>query len=129
MRNIILSIIGILIIISSVFVAQTLIDNKTKPKPVASKVVKTVLTDTVKNSTIDILIPANGRLTAKRRVELYAEVQGIFKSNNKLFKPGQKYQKGETLIRIDASEYYASVQSAKSNLYNSYQIEYFIVLI
>ena len=58
-------------------------------------------------------------LAAKQRVELYSEVQGIFKTGSKLFKPGQKFNKGETLIRIDASEYYASVQSAKSNLYNT----------
>ena len=119
MRNIIVSIIGVLFIIGSVFVAKTLIENKTKPKPVANKVVKTVFTDTVKNTTVNIIIPANGSLVAKRRVELYAEVQGVFKSGNKLFKPGQNFRKGESLIRIDASEYYASVQSAKSNLYNS----------
>ena len=57
-------------------------------------------------------------MTAKRRVELYSEVQGVFLSGNKLFRAGQEYRKGETLIRMDASEYYASVQSAKSNLYN-----------
>tara|TARA_R110002012_G_C11674678_1_gene613531 strand:+ start:2761 stop:3894 length:1134 start_codon:yes stop_codon:yes gene_type:complete len=119
MRNIILSILGVILIIGSFFIAKNLIDNKTKPKPVIEKVVKTVYTDTVKNTTIPILIPANGSLVAKRRVELYAEVQGVFKSGNKLFKPGQHYKKGETLIKIDASEYYASVQSAKSNLYNT----------
>lgn len=119
MRNIILSVIGILLIIGSFFIAKQLIANKTKPKPVATKVIKTVFVDTVKNSTISILIPANGSLVAKRRVELYAEVQGIFQFSNKLFKPGQTFSKGETLIRIDASEYYATVQSAKSNLYNS----------
>lgn len=119
MRNIILTIIGILLIAGSFFVAKKLIDNKTKPKPVANKIVKTVFTDTVKNTNVNIVIPANGSLVAKRRVELYAEVQGIFKPGNKLFKPGQNFRKGESLIRIDASEYYASVQSAKSNLYNS----------
>lgn len=55
---------------------------------------------------------------AKRRVELYAEVQGIFKNSSNLFKAGQEYKRGQTLISIDASEYYASVQSSKSNLYN-----------
>ncbi|WP_147676273.1 efflux RND transporter periplasmic adaptor subunit [Algibacter pacificus] len=118
MRNIILSGIGILLIIGSVFFAKTLIANKYKPKPVKAKVVKTVLTDTVVNKTISIVIPANGSLVAKRRVELYAEVQGVFKPSSKLFKPGQKYSKGQTLIGIDAAEYYASVQSEKSNLYN-----------
>ena len=119
MRNIILSVLGILLIIGSFLFARYLINNKTKPKPVAAKIVKTVFTDTILNTTVPIVIPANGSLVAKRRVELYSEVQGVFKSGNKLFKPGQEYSQGETLIRIDASEYYASVQSSKSNLYNS----------
>ncbi|WP_397361916.1 efflux RND transporter periplasmic adaptor subunit [Olleya sp. R77988] len=119
MRNIILSIIGLLLIVGSFFVAKQLIANKKKPKPVAAKVVKTVFTDTVQNTTIPIVIPAQGNLTAKQRVELYSEVQGVFRSGSKLFKPGQTYRKGQTLIRVDASEYYASVQSSKSNLYNS----------
>ena len=118
-RKIILSVLGVALIIGAFLFANYLIDNKNKPKPVVPKVVKTVLVDTVKNTTIPILISANGNLTAKERVELYSEVQGVFKSGTKLFKPGQKFNRGETLIRLDASEYYASVQSAKSDLYNS----------
>lgn len=119
MRNIILSILGIVLIIGSFFFAKQLIANKKKPKPVPEKVVKTVFTDTVQNGTVQIVIPANGSLVAKRRIELYAEVQGVFRTSGKLFKPGQEYRQGETLIRIDASEYYAGVQSSKSTLYNS----------
>ena len=119
MRKIILSVLGILLIVFSFLFAKKLIANKHKPKPVKEKIVKTVFIDTVLNRTVQIIIPANGSLVAKRRVELYAEVQGIFKSSNILFKPGQRYYKGQTLIKIDAAEYYASVQSSKSNLYNS----------
>lgn len=119
MRKIILSVLGISLIIFSFLFAKKLIANKNKPKPVKEKVVKTVFIDTVSNGTIQIIIPANGNLVAKRRIELYAEVQGIFKSSNILFKPGQTYYKGQTLIGIDATEYYASVQSAKSDLYNT----------
>ncbi|TJY37042.1 efflux RND transporter periplasmic adaptor subunit [Pontimicrobium aquaticum] len=118
MRNIILSIIGVVLIIGSILFAKKLIANKNKPRPVAPKVVKTVFIDTVQNTTISIVLPANGNLTAKQRVELYSEVQGIFRGSNKLFKPGQSYRRGEVLIKVDASEHYASVQSAKSNLYN-----------
>ncbi|GAB4155279.1 MAG: hypothetical protein Tsb0033_04320 [Winogradskyella sp.] len=118
-RKVILSALGLALIVGAVFLAKHLIDNKNKPKPVVPKVVKTVLVDTVQNTTVSVVISANGNLTAKERVELYSEVQGVFKSGSKLFKPGQKFTKGETLIRLDASEYYASVQSAKSNLYNS----------
>ncbi|MEC3905552.1 HlyD family efflux transporter periplasmic adaptor subunit [Tamlana sp. 2201CG12-4] len=119
MRKIILSVIGILLIVFSVLFAQKLIANKNKPKPIKEKVVKTVFTDTVTNGTVKIVIPANGSLVAKRRIELFAEVQGVFKPSNKLFRPGQKYGKGQALISMDASEYYAGVQSAKSNLYNT----------
>ncbi|MGK0254530.1 MAG: multidrug efflux pump subunit AcrA (membrane-fusion protein) [Mariniflexile sp.] len=119
MRKIILSVIGVLLIIASILLAKSLIANKNKPKPILEKVIKTVFTDTVENGIVQIKIPANGSLVATRRFEIYSEVQGIFKTGNVLFKPGQKYGLGESLIRIDASEYYASVQSSKSNLYNS----------
>ena len=118
MRKIILSIVGILLIIGAVFVAKKIVNSNQKPKIKASKVIKTVFVDTVQNKTIPITISANGNLMAKRRLELYSEVQGIFRGGAQLFKAGQKYDRGQTLIRIDASEYYASVQSAKSNLYN-----------
>lgn len=119
MRKIILSILGVLLIIAAIFISKSLVDNKNKPKPIAAKVIKTVFTDTVNNTTIPIVIAANGNLTAKQRVELYSEVQGIFRNGSYLFKAGQNYRKGQTLIRVDAAEYYASVQSSKSNLYNS----------
>lgn len=119
LRKIILSVIGVALIVGALFFANYLIKNKNKPKPVVPKVVKTVLVDTVKNESIPIVVSANGNLVAKQRVELYSEVQGIFKTGSKLFKPGQKFNKGEALIRMDASEYYATVQSAKSSLYNS----------
>jgi len=118
MRKIILAVLGVLIIVSAFFIAGTLINKKKRPRPVQEKVVKTVFTDTIKNGTVKIIIPANGSLLAKHRVELFSEVQGIFKSGVKLFKPGQKFTKGQTLIRIDAAEFYAGVQSAKSDLYN-----------
>jgi multidrug efflux pump subunit AcrA (membrane-fusion protein) len=119
MRNIILFFIGVIAIASAIFIGNKIANNKKKKRPVIEKVVKTVFTDTVNNGTVQIVIPANGNLVAKRRIELFSEVQGIFKTNRKLFRAGQKYAKGETLIRIDGSEFYANVQSAKSNLYNA----------
>ncbi len=119
MRKIIISVLaGVVIIGASIFGARFIVNSKKDRRPKPQKVVKTVFVDTVKNGAVPIIVPANGNLMAKRRVELYAEVQGVFRPGSKLFKTGQKYRGGEILIRIDASEYYASVQSAKSNLYN-----------
>lgn len=118
MRKLILSAIGVLIIIGAVFLAQRIVASKNKPKPKIEKVIKTVFAEKVQNGTVPIVVPANGTLIAKRRLELFSEVQGVFRGGSRLFKTGQEYRRGETIINIDASEYYASVQSAKSNLYN-----------
>ena len=109
---------GIFIIVGSIVAAKYIINNKKNRRPIPKKVVKTVFVDTVKNNIVPIIISANGNLVAKNRVELFSEVQGVFKTGSRLFKTGQEYKLGQTLIRIDDSEYYASVQSAKSNLYN-----------
>lgn len=118
MRKIIFTVLGILLIVVSFFLSKVIIDSKKTFKPKSEKVVKTVFTEVVENGTVPIVVSANGNLTAKQRVELYAEVQGVFKRGSKLFKEGQAFRQGETVISIDADEYAASVQSAKSNLFN-----------
>lgn len=117
-RKIVLALLGVLLILAAVYMANVIIESKFTPRPVPNKVVKTVFVDTVKNRDVAIVVPANGNLMAKQRMELFSEVQGVFLGGNNLFKPGQAYRNGQTIIRIDAAEYYASVQSAKSNLYN-----------
>ena len=118
MRKFALYIIGIVIIGIAIVVANIIIKNKTVPKPEIPKVVKLAFTEIARNETVPISIPSNGSLIAKNRLELFSEVQGVFISSAHDFKSGQHYTKGQTLIRLDASEYYASVQSSKSELYN-----------
>jgi multidrug efflux pump subunit AcrA (membrane-fusion protein) len=119
MRQIISVILGILLLIGGYFLMLFIINSKNNKRPTPKKVVKSVFVDQITNGTVPIIIPANGNLVAKRRVELYSEVQGIFRPGAKLFKPGQFYKEGQAFISIDNSEYKANVQSAKSNLYNS----------
>jgi len=119
MRKLIISAVaGGIIILASLYFAGMIAGSKDNRRAKSPKVVKTVFVDTVKNGTVPLIVPANGNLKAKRRVELYSEVQGVFRPGSKLFRTGQEYMAGQTLIRIDADEYYASVQSAKSSLYN-----------
>lgn len=117
-RNTILATLGIALVVVAYLGAQKIIANKKKAKPKVEKVVRTAIVKSVTNSNIPIKITANGSLMAKRRLEIYAEVQGIFEITNKLFKTGQSYNKGEKMIGIDSNEYYATVKSSKSNLYN-----------
>ncbi|MCB0372251.1 MAG: efflux RND transporter periplasmic adaptor subunit [Muricauda sp.] len=119
MRKLIISaVVGAIIILGSLYLAGVIAGSKDNRRPPSQKVVKTVFVDTVKNGTVSLVVPANGNLRAKKRVELYSEVQGVFRPGSKLFRPGQEYNTGQTLIRIDANEYLASVQSSKSTLYN-----------
>lgn len=118
MLKILRFLIGVVIIGLALLGAYLIVKNSNKPKPEIQKVVKTVFTETAQNSIVPIVIPANGNLIAKNRLELYAEVQGVFQNSAHDFKTGQAYKRGETLLGLDDSEYYASVQAAKSEFYN-----------
>lgn len=119
LRKIILSILGILLIILAVFGAKAIIDSNVQEVPPARKTVKNVFVNTVKNGPVPIIIPANGNVTALKKLELYAEVQGVFRSSSKDFRPGQRYSRGQVLLDIDSEEYYAGVLSARNELYNA----------
>ncbi len=118
MRKIILYVLGVLVLCLAGWVSYLLVTKEKVKRPAPVKQVKTVFIDTVRNSAVPIQVKANGNLVAKERVALFAEVQGVFLGSAHPFKPGQSFRRGEVLLRIDASEYQASVQSSKSNLYN-----------
>ncbi|TRO67119.1 efflux RND transporter periplasmic adaptor subunit [Christiangramia sabulilitoris] len=118
-RKIILSALGVVLVVAAIFGAKLIIDSNVKEKPPVAKTVKSVFVDTVENTTVPIVVPANGNITALHRMDLYSEVQGIFRYSSKDFRPGQKYRKGQVLLSIDSEEYRATVQSAKSDLYNN----------
>lgn len=118
MRKIILILIGIVLMAGAFYLAKFLIDNKNKTKPPVAKVVKTVFLDTVKNTSVPLVIKANGNLTAKEKIEIYSEVQGVFKATNRPFKPGVSYKKGQLLLNLDGSEYYSSLIAQRSSLYD-----------
>ncbi|HSI69807.1 MAG TPA: HlyD family efflux transporter periplasmic adaptor subunit [Gillisia sp.] len=119
MRKIVLSVIGVLLVIAALFGAKAIIDSNTVERPPQAKVVKTVFIDTVQNHTVPIVIPANGTVTALNKTELFSEVEGVFRSSSKPFRPGQQYNRGQVLLNLDASEFVANVRSARSELYNS----------
>jgi multidrug efflux pump subunit AcrA (membrane-fusion protein) len=106
------------IIAGSIYAAREIMDSKDTQRPTVPKQIKVVRVDTVRNQEVSVTVSASGSLVAREKVALYSEVQGIFKKGTRLFKTGQPYRKGETLIRIDPTEYKATVVSARSNLYN-----------
>ncbi len=119
MRKGISIVLSLLLLTGAIFLAKYLIDNKQKPKPRFSKIVKTVFIENVENKSIPIVITSNGNLVAKNKIELYSEVQGVLKISSKEFKSGTSYYKGETIIEMNSDEFYANLQAQKSNLFNA----------
>jgi len=117
-RKIINIVISIVILLSALFIGWYILDSQKKIVPKSDLIVQKVFVDTVLNKTLPVVITANGNLVALKKVELYAEVQGVLQSTGKLFREGQRYKAGEALLKLNASEFYASVQSQKSSFYN-----------
>jgi hypothetical protein len=63
-------------------------------------------------------VTESGRLLAKNRIELFAEVQGVMETTKREFKPGTTYSRGETIVHIRSDDYEASIRSQKSTLQN-----------
>jgi multidrug efflux pump subunit AcrA (membrane-fusion protein) len=118
MRKIILGVLGVLAIVGAVLLGNNLVAKKNKPKPKFKKQIKTVFVENVTNKEIPIILSANGNLVAKNKIDLFSEVQGILKPSKKAFKAGTKYYRNETLLSLNSDEFYASLQSQKSSLYN-----------
>jgi multidrug efflux pump subunit AcrA (membrane-fusion protein) len=119
MRKIISIILGVALLAVAFFISKKFVDNKNKPKPKFEKIVKQVFVDTVRNKDVSIIITASGNLSAKHKIELYSEVQGVLKSSSKEFKAGTAYRKGESFLRINSDEFYANLQSQKSSFHNN----------
>lgn len=118
MRNYITIVVGILLLVAGFFGAKYVIGNAEKPKAREKKVIQSVYVETVQNSDIPIIISESGRLMAKNRLELYSEVQGLMESSRTEFKPGSRFKKGQTLVRVRSDDYYANLQAQKSVLQN-----------
>ena len=109
---------AILLLALTFFLASKISAGKKMPEAEIGKVVKTVFVDTVENRSLNLNMQANGTLEAYRKVDLYAEVQGILKTDGKLFKEGQYYAGGSTILNIDNTEFNASLVAQRSVLFN-----------
>ena len=80
--------------------------------------IKTVYTNPVINGEVPILVNASGNLVPTRKIEVFSEVQGILLESNRPFKAGQFFKKGDILLNMDSKEFYSSLLSSRSGLYD-----------
>jgi membrane fusion protein (multidrug efflux system) len=107
--------IAIGIIALALGVKKMMESSKKAPDKKTTKTIKSITTTLVSNSSLPIQIQSTGSIMAKDRAVLYSEVQGIFQQTSKPFKAGIRYSNGQALIRINNSEYAASVKSQRIN--------------
>lgn len=118
MRKLIIVGVGIVVLGISILISNYLKNSKKVPEQKVVKVEKTVFVKEIKNGDVAITISANGNLIAKNKVAIYSEVQGVLKPTGKDFKAGVSYKKGQTLLRINSQEFYASIKAQRSSLQN-----------
>jgi membrane fusion protein, multidrug efflux system len=111
--------IGIVLLLVAGLGARALVNRKPeaerKPSVAQIKEVK------VKAATAEALatqVEITGRLRARQRVELFAEVGGVLLAENSRFEEGNYFKKGQPLIVIDHEEVRLTLLAQKSSLMN-----------
>ena len=119
MRKTILSIVsGVILLGIGFFVASSMAGRERPQRVQPQKVAQSVIIEEVQNHTIPTVVYESGVLTAKNRIELFAEVQGVMEPTRREFKPGNAFKKGDLLIKIRDTDYSANLRAQKSSLQN-----------
>ena len=118
MRIVISSILAILLIFGAITIARNFINSNQKEEPIEKEIVTPVSVIQIENSTIPVSISSNGHLAPKNRLQVFAEVSGIFETSSNTFKPGSYFQKNDLLLKINSDEHAANLKSLKSSLFN-----------
>jgi len=84
----------------------------------AKKDARPVRVTTVKNGTVFRTVSMSGKLEAVRKIELYAEVSGVFVDASRPFRAGNAFDRGEVLVRIKDDVYRSTVLAERSALLN-----------
>ncbi len=118
MNKVISIVLGILLLAGGFFAFKMLAGTEKKTKADSEEIIQTVFVKKVENSNNPVTVVESGRLVAKHRIEIFAEVQGVMETNGKEFKPGVHYSRGQTIVKIRSNDFAANLQAQKSTLVN-----------
>ena len=117
-RKWILFVSGFLVIAISFQLSKKIIDSNPPPRKKAENKTKDVYIKKVVNGKYQVQIPSEGILQAYKRIRITSRVQGLMRAINPLFKPGQEYQSGQIIVKIEPAEFLANVISQRATLFN-----------
>ena len=114
-KSLLRALIGVAIIGTGIFIASRLI--ATKPSPpigIPPKPVKSVSVMQLNSQANMAETPVQGRVLARKKIEVFSEVNGRLLSRSKEFRQGVKFAEGEVLLAIDGAEQEMQVRAQRS---------------
>ncbi|MFD2513591.1 efflux RND transporter periplasmic adaptor subunit [Pontibacter locisalis] len=108
---------GALILVLAVYLSSRLGEEEQEERPQKEERVY-VEVQRVNPDTVQSYVTLTGRVIPKDKIEIFAEVGGIFIDQGKPFKVGYDYNRGEVLVRINAEEAEQRLISSKSAYMN-----------
>lgn len=114
-KSLLRALIGVAIIGAGIFIASRLIATKpTPPIGIPPKPVKSVSVMQLNSQANMAETPVQGRVLARKKIEVFSEVNGRLLSRSKEFRQGVKFAEGEVLLAIDGAEQEMQVRAQRS---------------
>lgn len=111
-------VIAVIIVVTGIVIGRLLGSGKTQQERTVPKRDSQVPVAEITNGQVQRNITMNGKVQAVKKIEIYAEVTGVFVDGDKPFREGRRFSKGEVLLRIEDSVYRNTVLAEKSSLLN-----------
>ncbi len=114
LRKLIIGSIGVAILVLGIILSGRLANSENLPPEIIKSEATAVKTIVVTNGTVNTVRKITGRVQAADKIDLYAEVSGVAGKGTREFKTGTSFKKGETLLKMDQSEFESALISTKS---------------
>lgn len=112
-------IIAVIIVVAGIVIGRLLGSGKSQqPERAVPKKENQVSLTEITNGRVQRVVKMNGKVDALKKIEIYAEVSGVFVDGAKPFREGRRFKQGEALLRIEDSVYRNTVLAEKSSLLN-----------
>jgi membrane fusion protein (multidrug efflux system) len=113
-------VLGIVVLLASFFGMRYIAGLKEAPEKEAPKAgARKLQVLRYEPDTVRAEVPISGRVKADRKVDLYAEVSGVFQDGAKRFEEGVRFENGEVLVDIEDEEARMNLRSQKSAFLNA----------
>ncbi|MEZ4686870.1 MAG: HlyD family efflux transporter periplasmic adaptor subunit [Bacteroidia bacterium] len=118
-KQLLMGLLALFILVLGVLAFRGLSSMKEPPlRKAPPKVIKRVKVQTIINGTVESRIGLTGRLAARDKVQIFAEVGGLLQPASGRFREGNAFSKGAPMLVIDNTEARLNLMAQKAALLN-----------